>query len=173
VNRFERKLPVAYLKPGEMYFAEQSTLIVTVLGSCVSITMFSRRAGLGAICHGLLTRCKGQLQCGGDCLDGFKYVDCSIRRMAALFYRRGVRREIEVKRIGGADMYYRDINKREAVSDGNQNLTIAQQVLASEGLSLKVSDVGGMRGRKILFYTDTGDVFLKRLTKVNDPDIKW
>jgi len=165
---------MVYLKPGEMHFAEQPTLVVTVLGSCVSITMFSRSAGLGAICHGLLPSCKGQLQCGGDCLDGFKYVDCSIRRMAVLFYQRGVRRsEIEVKCFGGADMFNRDINTREAVSVGNQNLTIAQQVLASEGLSLKVSDVGGRRGRKILFYTDTGDVFLKLLTNVNDPDIKW
>jgi len=163
-----------YLKPGEMHFAKQPTLVVTVLGSCVAITMFSRRAGLGAICHGLLPRCKGQKQCGQDCLEGFKYVDCSIRRMATLFDERGVlRREIEVKCFGGADMFSRDLNKREAVSVGKQNLTIAQQVLASEGLSLKIADVGGIRGRKILFYTDTGDVFLKRLTKVNDPDIRW
>ena len=57
--------------------------------------------------------------------------------------------EIEVKCFGGADRFSRDINKREAGSVGNQNLTIDRQFLASEGLSLKVSDVGGMRGRRI------------------------
>jgi chemotaxis protein CheD len=136
--------------------------------------MFCRRAGLGAICHGLLPRCKAGKVCDSECVEGFKYVDCSIRQMAKLFDRHGiVRRELEVKCFGGADMFTRDVNRRETVSVGHQNLTIAQQVLANEGLSLKVSDVGGMRGRKIFFYTDTGDVFLKRLTKVDDPDIKW
>jgi len=163
-----------YLKPGEMYFADRPALIVTVLGSCVAVTMFCRRAGLSAICHGLLPRCPAEKVCDSGCIEGFKYVDCSIRQMAKLFDRHGIaRRELEVKCFGGGDMFYRDVNKREAVSVGKQNLTIAQQVLASEGLSLKVSDVGGMRGRKILFYTDNGDVFLKRLTKVNDPDIRW
>ena len=83
------------------------------------------------------------------------------------------RREIEVRCCDGVDMFSRDINKRETVPVGKQNLALAQQVLTSDGLSLKVSDVGGMRGRKIFYYTDTGDVFLKRLTKVNDSDIKW
>jgi chemotaxis protein CheD len=149
-----------------MYFAERPTLVVTVLGSCVAITMHSRRAGLGAICHGLLPSCKGQQQCSGDCLEGFKYVDCSVKRMAALFDQNGiVRREVEVKCFGGADMFKTDIKKRELVSVGKQNLTIAQKVLQDEGFSLNVSDVGGLHGRKILFYSHTGDVFLKRLTK--------
>lgn len=174
MNRRDQELPTVYLKPGQMYFAEGPTMVITVLGSCVAVTMFNRRAGLSAICHGLLPRCRDQQQCAGNCLEGFKFVDCSIKRMVALFDRHGVhRREIEVKCFGGADMFSRDAHKREAVSVGQQNLTAAQQVLITEGLSLKVSDVGGMRGRKILFYTDTGDVFLKRLTKVDNPDIRW
>jgi len=174
VNRFERELPQVYLKPGEMHFAEQPSLVVTVLGSCLSVTMFSRRKGLGGICHGLLPRCGGQHTCNGKCLEGFKYVDCSIEQMVKLFDKHGVKRsEIEVKCFGGADMFSREIKVPGLVSVGRQNVQTAEKILKHEGLSILKMDVGGLRGRKILFYTDTGDVFLKRLTRTNDPDIKW
>ena len=145
-------------------------MIVTVLGSCLSITMFSRRRALGGICHGLLPKCDQQKKgCCGVCLDGFKYVDCSIRRMVQLFDRHGVKRsDIEVKCFGGADMFTRPIERPGTASIGKQNVTIAEQILKSEGLLLHVVDVGGLQGRKIFFNTHTGEVLLKRLSRVKD-----
>ena len=171
MNRFERDLPVVYLKPGEMHFAKEPSLVVTVLGSCLSVTMYCKKKKLGGICHGLLPQCGSQRACEGRCLEGFKYVSCSIERMVRLFDKHGVkRRDIEVKCFGGADMFKREIRIPGLVSIGRQNVQVAEQILAKEGLSLKVSDVGGLQGRKILFYTDTGDVYLKRLTRENNPD---
>jgi chemotaxis protein CheD len=40
--------------------------------------------------------------------------------------------------------------------------------LKSEGLQLHVVDVGGLQGRKIFFNTHTGEVLLKRLSRLND-----
>ena len=34
-----------FLKPGEMYLGEESAEVSTILGSCVSVTMFCRRSG--------------------------------------------------------------------------------------------------------------------------------
>jgi len=45
-------LDQVYLKPGELYIGEKPTKVITVLGSCVSITLFSKRLNIGAICHG-------------------------------------------------------------------------------------------------------------------------
>ena len=36
-------LEKVYLKPGELYIGEGPTKVITVLGSCVSVTLFSRR----------------------------------------------------------------------------------------------------------------------------------
>jgi chemotaxis protein CheD len=166
VNRSKEQLPIAYLKPGEMYFSGEPAVVVTVLGSCLAVTMFHRRWGLGAICHGLLPRCGGERDCNGACLEGFKYVDCSIRKMVQIFDRYKVRRsEIEVKCFGGADMFTRQIERPGVVSVGRQNIISAEQILHSEGLKLTVKDVGGLQGRKIFFYTHTGEVLLKRLKK--------
>ncbi len=82
-------------------------------------------------------------------------------------------REIEVKGFDGADMFTRDINRRETGPVGKQNLVLAQEVLPSDGRSLKVSDVGGRRGRKILLLFGDRRCISEKLTKVNDPDIKW
>ncbi len=166
MSKLREQLPLVYLKPGEMFFSAEPAAVVTVLGSCLSVTMFHRRRGLGAICHGLLPKCSGQKDCDGDCLEGLKYVDCSIQRMVQMFDRCKVRRsEVEVKCFGGADMFTRQIVRPGVVSVGRQNILSAEKILSSEGLKLAVKDVGGLQGRKIFFYTHTGEVLLKRLKK--------
>ena len=55
---------------------------------------------------------------------------------------------------------------------GGQALTpaVKERILESHGLKLTVADVGGSQGRKIFFYTHTGEVLLKRLTSGIFPD---
>jgi chemotaxis receptor (MCP) glutamine deamidase CheD len=45
-----------FLKPGELYIGKEPAVVSNILGSCVSITMFSERLGAGGICHALLPR---------------------------------------------------------------------------------------------------------------------
>jgi chemotaxis protein CheD len=172
VTNNTRELPLIYLRPGEMHVTKRPKIIMTVLGSCLSVTMFDRRRGLGGICHGLLPQCSGRKTCDGECLDGFRYVDCTILQMIQLFDRYGVpRSEIEVKCFGGADMFIGKNTRKDLVSIGRKNIIAAEKMLRSEGLTLRVKDVGGTRGRKILFNTQTGEVLLKRLNAVNNQDI--
>ncbi|KAF0217441.1 MAG: chemotaxis protein [Geobacteraceae bacterium] len=160
------KLPFHYLKPGEMFLGENPTLVTTLLGSCVSITMYSQRFRVGAICHGLLPSCRGKGRC--DCTESFRYVDCSIRQMMGGFHQLGiVREEIEVKVFGGSDMFSSDEKTGISIAVGTQNVEMALKVIEREGLRLLVSDVGGSRGRKIFFYTHTGEVLLKRLNETD------
>jgi chemotaxis protein CheD len=162
----EPKLPVVFLKAGELYVSPEPSVVVTVLGSCLSVTMYHARTGLGGICHGLLPKCEGPRRCGVDCTEATRYVDCAINRMLARFDRRGIERsEIEVKCFGGADMFSRPIEKPGLASVGRQNIATAEQVLSREGLKPHVVDVGGLRGRKLFFYTHTGEVYLKRLQR--------
>jgi chemotaxis protein CheD len=97
-------------------------------------------------------------------MEGFKYVDCSIRKMLKLFDRFDVkRRELEIKVFGGADMLDTARNGRGAFSVGKLNITTATMILEQEGLSIVSMDVGGRWGRKLYFHTRTGEVLLKRL----------
>ena len=148
-------LPHVYLKPGEVHFATSPTVVSTVLGSCVSVTMFDSASGIAAICHALLPE--------GPASDAFRYVDSSIVGMVDMFAAHGVsRRHLEVKLFGGADMIGTG-GSRGGV--GRRNVEIATQVLSAEGLTVSTHDVGGPCGRKLFFVTSTGDVFLKRLRR--------
>ena len=53
----ESTLPEIYLSPGEMVLAREPTILATILGSCIGITFWCARLGVGALCHSILPRC--------------------------------------------------------------------------------------------------------------------
>lgn len=162
---------MVYLKAGEIHCMGAPSLVTTVLGSCVSVTMYSSRLGIGAICHALLPACPNMQTCAAaPCREGFVYVDCSIRQMVKLFDKAGANRsDIEVKCFGGSDMFSRLIEKPGIVSVGQQNIESAKTCLKREGFVITSQDTGGMRGRKLFFNTHTGEVMLKRLARADLP----
>jgi chemotaxis protein CheD len=162
-----------YLKPGDFHISAKPALISTLLGSCVSVTMFSPRLRAGAICHGLLPSCKEKKPCECEefCGDGTRFVDCSILRMLEWFMQMGVEREeIDVKVFGGSDMFSVKESRSKATV-GQQNIAMAIHVLEKQMLRISASDVGGIRGRKIIFSTNTGEVLLKHLRISESRDI--
>jgi len=164
MNSDEHDLPVIYLKAGELHFSDKPSSVMTVLGSCLSVTMFHRRARVGAICHGLLPKCRERSVCSAACAERAKYVECAIEMMVKLFDANNLRRsEIEVKVFGGADMFSMRLGGRGSISVGKQNIEIAQQTLEKLNIRVIAMDVGGTTGRKLFFNTQTGEVLMKRL----------
>lgn len=172
MSLYDKGLDSIYLKPGEFYFGESPVVVSTILGSCVSVTMYHPISRTGAICHGLLPRCGGKKSCDGTCLERFRYVDCSIEKMIRRFDVLGFNRgDIEVKIFGGADMFgVRSTNTR-CGSVGMENVMVAKAIIKKAGLRVEAFDTRGNQGRKILFLPHTGEVFLKRLreAEVLDP----
>ncbi|MRR55504.1 MAG: chemotaxis protein CheD [Deltaproteobacteria bacterium] len=153
-------IPTIYLKPGEQYFAVSPAIVSTVLGSCVSITMHSPEHGKSAICHAVLPE---EIAPG----EPFRYVDSSIAAMLRQFDRHGIRKNaLEVKLFGGADILAPGKNGFREMTVGKQNFLRAKQIINREQLNLLAYDVGGTRGRKIFFHTQSGLVYLKRLREV-------
>lgn len=159
-----KDLPTYYLKPGEFCFVPEPSLILTVLGSCVMVTMKCRRLGAGAACHPVLPVCPAADSCRKEkCPQKNKYVDCVIPEMIRRFQELGCRMaEVEVKLFGGSNMFFRSSPQREHLQVGSKNVSMARKKLADAGLELKSFDVGGFQGRKIYFDTDSGDVWVKR-----------
>lgn len=155
MSRGDLGLEEIYLKPGELTVAERPTLISTVLGSCVALTLCSPRHGIGGICHAMLPRSPG----GAD----FKYVDSALLHLLDRFDRLRVpRRELVIKLFGGADMFDSTLPSG-SLTVGKQNVEAARTLLGRERLRLQAEDTGGRQGRKLLFYSHTGEVLLKRL----------
>ncbi len=89
-------------------------------------------------------------------------MDSAILHMTNRFRALGVRRdELEVKLFGGADVL--EYCNENGISVGRQNIDTALEIIGEVGLRIIVSDVGGKVGRKLRFYTHTGQVLLKRM----------
>lgn len=156
---------MVFLKPGELFFSEQPTVVSTLLGSCVAVTMFSFKRKQGAICHALLPVCRKDETCDGSYPEGGRYVECCIKLMIEGLQARGIKKkEIAAKVFGGSDMFRVTSGGRPSV--GRQNAEKAIELLDREGIRVVSSDLGGAYGRKIFFHTHTGEVFLKHLTRV-------
>jgi len=92
--------------------------------------------------------------------DAFKYVDCSLHYMLGRLKGLGAAdNEIEVKLFGGADT----LSSKTENTVGSMNVKMALEIIRQEHLRIIAADVGDSFGRKIIFLTHTGDVFLKRL----------
>ncbi len=155
-----------YLKPGEIFISDKPVVVKTVLGSCISVTMFNSRLRIGAICHGMLPECDEMNGCNCDGDEGVRYVDCSIRNMLEKLHSFGIlNNEIEVKMFGGADMFKTIRGKPNPMNVGEQNIKAAFKIMGDSNLRLAASDIGGPSGRALMFIPNTGEVFLKKLRR--------
>ncbi len=153
-----------YLHPGEACFSSKPIVVSTVLGSCLSVTMFSKKIKYAGISHCQLPYCKTCDNEGNDCADPFKYVSCTIKRMFKKFDELHINKyDIEVKLFGGADVLKTASPEKRISTIGRQNIEMAVNTLAKYNITPIVTDVGGDLGRKIIFFTETGEVFLNRL----------
>lgn len=157
-NLVDARLRNVYLKPGEVFVSRTPTLVSTVLGSCVSVVIFSPEAGMGAMCHAQLPFARGN--------DDLRYVDKAVSymydRLSAIS---GRTKGFEVKLFGGAEGLVHRRGPELPTSIGGQNVAAAMKVIESLGLRVTASDTGGDRGRKIFFYSNSGEVLLRRLKK--------
>lgn len=158
-------LPQVHLPPGELIVTKEPQWVVTLLGSCVAVTMFSRRFPLAAICHGMLPRPgnRGTLESEPQ---PFRYVSCVIPAMLERFRQAGLDpREIEVKVFGGGNVIDLGGEPSNDRLIGTANIAAARLFLHHAKLTICAESVGGNRGCKILFNTGSGEVLHKRLSR--------
>ncbi len=163
----EIEVPEFYLQPGEIHLARAPAILRTILGSCVGVTFWSPRLGIGALCHGVLPRCP----LGVLAAEGYRYVDFAIVDLARRFENFGaLHDEVQIKVFGGADVLpvHADLSRKATV--GHQNWHTALEVLRDQNFTVLASDLGGSVGRTIQFHTGTGEVLLRRLSQLTPED---
>lgn len=156
-NAKKRKI---FLKPGEVAFGEPGTHIHTILGSCVSITLWHPHLSIGAMCHFVLpTRPKGEKNIC-NVLDG-RYGDEAIElfEIGAKLHRTSLC-EYQVKIFGGADVFGVGCNSEDMLT-GERNVSQAASLLARKKIDIDVAHVGENGNRRIILDIDDGCVWVK------------
>ena len=140
------------------------TALQTVLGSCVGVTFFCPKKGVGGIFHALLPTWN-DYEDDYPHANVFRYVDSGIQAIHRILQRKGVKPEsVECKVFGGASAMFQG-----EISVGQRNAQTAFTCLEELRLRVATANVGGDRGRKLLFLTNTGEVFVKYLRRQESP----
>jgi len=149
-----------FLEPGYIYVPDQGSAISTVIGSGVSVCIFDKKKRMGGMNHFQLPimTTKGKT----TPLYGNVATITLIKMMLDLESKRI---HLEAQIFGGAH------NPKQKDKDiGRENRKIAQKILTKAGISISSQDVGGEKGRKVVFNTNTNEVAVLKVDRLRDMD---
>lgn len=156
-----------FLRPGEFYFGEKPTRIRTVLGSCVSVTVWHPGKRIGGICHFMLpTRGRRNGEPDG------RYGDEAMALFMREIRKRGCHpSQFQVKLFGGGRMFNTGENKKIMFQHEEQagcqdvpcrNGRAARILAKHHGFNVVAEDLGGNGHRQLVFDLGSGDVWVRR-----------
>jgi chemotaxis protein CheD len=143
-----------YLHAGQLYVAATPTAITTVLGSCIAVCLFDPGARIGGVNHFLLP-----LHVERERSPRFGTV--AVPALVEAMVRAGAaRRSLVAKVFGGASVIAAISRGRRL---GEENALLALRLLDEAGIPVLDQDVGGSRGRKLVFFADEGTAWVRQL----------
>lgn len=147
------------LEPGDFYFGGGETRISTLLGSCISITLWHPRKRIGGMCHYMLTERNAQnTRPAGTSLDG-RYASEAFALFLQHVEAAGTHpSEYQAKLFGGGNMFVG--GKSGTMDIGPRNIEYGRNLLASKNIALIAEHVGGSGRRKLHFELWSGHVWL-------------
>ena len=151
-----------FLKPGEQAVGDARHRLRTLLGSCVSITLWQPQRRVGAMSHFLLPRRQRPAVPGRkDALDA-RYGDEALALMVQGLARRGIdARQCVARLFGGGDMFPDQPRLPRALpsgSVGRRNGEAARSLLQQLGVPVVSENLFGAGHRRIAFDIATGEV---------------
>lgn len=163
-----------FLQPGSLFFGDESARIKTLLGSCVSITLWHKQRKLGGICHYLLPQ--GELSnnhkhVNGSSLDGRYANDAFEFFLQHIKQQKSFPNEYEAKIFGGAYLLKEHDKKNTKTTQnvGQKNIEVGLSFLRQHGFQIKSKHVGGACHRNIIFDVKNGDVWVYYASDLTAP----
>jgi chemotaxis protein CheD len=159
----QSNLPVEldyFLKPGYIFMPSKPALISTVIGSCVAVCLWDRKRKVGGMNHFQFPSTAKQKE--ATAIFGNVATFALIRMMI----KEGSKvKHLEAQIFGGAH------DPRLSLKNvGHENVRTARRVLAQARIRIVSEDIGGERGRKIVFNTATNEVAILRVERLRKGD---
>jgi len=151
--------PLVKVGVAEHFVGRAPMRIMTMaLGSCLGIVLFDPVSCIGALAHAMHPR----RELVKNRVNSSKFVDAVVELMISRMIRTGADREnIVAKIFGGARMFDSISGAKGVLQIGSENVKSAREVLASYSIPIVAEDVGGTRGRTIIFDLNDGSVLLR------------
>ncbi|MCD4720845.1 MAG: chemotaxis protein CheD [Desulfobacula sp.] len=149
-----------FLQPGYIFVPDQSISISTVIGSGVSICIYDKKNRIGGMNHFQLpymaTKGKTTALYGNI---------ATIALITMMLAHGSQRKNFEAQIFGGA--YNPKKNDKDI---GRENIEITRKILLKNKISIISEDVGGEKGRKVVFNTSTNEIAVLKVDSLRNAD---
>jgi chemotaxis protein CheD len=165
-SHFDRQIVTIY--PCEFFSTTGDELISTVLGSCISVTLFDERNGFGGMNHFMYANTLHNIDDEPD-MRG-RYGEYAVKLLLEDMMKKGADRSaLKAKIFGGSNVF--NLPPDAGIQVGDMNIHFAFDYLKKENIPVIASDTGGIFPRKIYFDPKTSKVWLKRIKTQNATDV--
>jgi len=166
--------------PGEFYVTNRTEIISTVLGSCIAVCLYDEVNRVCGMNHFMLPEKPSNIFINKEYQftdtffesNSLRYGSYAMELLVnSVIKAGGEKKFLKAKIFGGSNILF---HNRESKTIGEQNIEFILAYLKAENIKLISSDIGGIKGRKILFYTGKYSVFVKKIpiTQVPKEEIK-
>jgi chemotaxis protein CheD len=149
-----------HLTPGNLFTCGDQAMVSAVLGTCVAVCLHDRRLKIGGMNHFQLPK-SGLFGSPSN-----EYGDVAIPALINKLCRLGSRKEdLEAQIFGGGE-----IPGKRWGSTGGKNVKIARKILKKNGITIVSEDVGGSKGRRLIFHTGTNEALVMKTHRIRRGD---
>lgn len=160
-----------FLQPGDFYFGDRDIRIRTLLGSCISITVWHPQLLIGGMCHYMLPTRNRPRSATPDGRYGDEVLELFMKEIRAAGTRPG---EYEVKLFGGSNMFTGAEKVCHMKNNCSNPFTIsckdvscrnrlsARLLVERHGFAVKAENLGGTQPHNVIFDLWSGHVWIKR-----------
>ncbi|WP_416307343.1 chemoreceptor glutamine deamidase CheD [Neptunicella sp. SCSIO 80796] len=152
--------------PGEYYATTENTLIVTVLGSCVSVCLRDAQRKIGGMNHFLLP--SDENVSISSVSESARYGVFAMELLINQMLKLGAdKRRLEAKVFGGGNVL-----KGLTINNvGERNAEFVMDYLNAEHIPVLASDLLDKYPRKVYFFPDDGNVKVRKIKSLHNSTI--
>lgn len=152
--------------PGEYFATANETMIVTVLGSCVSVCLRDPITRIAGMNHFLLPANKDEASFNSDSARyGVYAMEILINHLMKLG---ASRQRLQAKIFGGSNV----LKQLKTNNIGAQNSEFVLDYLHAEKIEIVAQDLMGEFPRKVYFFPTTGAVKVRKLKSIHNTTIE-
>ena len=157
-NQFQKS--VVFLHPGDYYCTEEDVILQTVLGSCISVCLYSDYHQYAGMNHFMLPH-KTDISHFEQTESG-RYGIHAMDLLIGSLIKNGIKKNaIKAKVFGGGNVI---VYNRSYDGIASNNIKFIINYLDKEQIPMISSHLGGSKARKILFFPKTKKVLLKEIS---------
>lgn len=152
--------------PGEYYATRDNTVIVTVLGSCVSVCLRVPITKIGGMNHFLLPN--DEFVTSGEMNSSARYGTYAMELLINELLKMGAaRNRLEAKVFGGGNV----LQGLTVHNVGERNSEFVLDYFQLERIPVLARDLLGPYPRKVYFFVETGEVKVRKIKTMHNTTI--